>query len=515
MRRHKLLWALCALVILLAGCGPAATPTPTANDSDLLGLTATARAVSAATGVSARPTVTAAPSDTPQAASTPPASSPQALSSAPASSPQALSSAPASSPQALSSAPETRPPIATPTDTPAPPTPTPQPLPPEVLKQGFGQQGRAVGVGLLVRNPNPGLALQMASYHITAYDAAGAGVGTAQGVLSLLPGQETGLAALIYLQQEVKVARIEAGATGGMALAMAPAPGLSGSAAAYLPGDPAIPGSARATGLLANPYARVAPHPLASAVLYNAQGEIIGGGFDRIEFILPNDHTGVSFYAVAGGEVAGAELYGMEEALALPADADPPGVQPPVVRQEGYAAGPRRVNFAALVENPNAGWAMDGGLWQVTVLAADGTVLGAESGVAPLVLPGQTLGVTGFFDVSDAQPVAQIETRVYRNKWTPVEAHPPFAVENVRYEPGQGLARVTGEVANPYDREIKNVWTYAVLYDAAGGIIGGARGSAGPLPAKGKAATEVTLDFDATPARVELYAAASYVSELP
>ncbi len=483
----KLLWAACALVLLsFAGCGgDAGTPAPMANDSDRLGPTATAPVV-VATGadVSARPTVTSPPSDTPPAAPT---------------------SRPA----------DTRVPTSTRTNTPQPPTSTPKPLPPQVLKQGFGQNDRTVGVGLLVANPNPGLALNWANYKITAYDAAGAAVGTAQGPMSLLPGQELGLGALIYLTQQATVTRIDAEVSGGTGLAMEPAPGLSGSASAYLPGDPTARDSARVTGLISNASSRVVAHPLVSAVLYNARGEIIGGGSSRVDFVLPNDRAGVSFYAAAGGTVARVELYGMEESLGLPFVAEPEGVRPPVVLQDGFADGVSRVTFAAIVENPNDGWAMDGGVWHVTAFAADGTVLVAESGVTPLLLPGETLGIAGFLCASDLQPVERIETRVYRAKWTQTEQRPFFVAENVRYVAGQHQGKVTGEIINPYDKELKNVWTYAVCYDQAGAIINGARSSVGPVPAKGRAPAEVLIDSEVVPTRIELYAAVSYLSDLP
>jgi hypothetical protein len=86
-----------------------------------------------------------------------------------------------------------------------PPT---QPL--NVVAQGFGQDGIAVGVGFVVENPNANLAIENSEYQLAAYDASGTVLRTGSGYIHRLePGQRLGIGDDLYLPDGATIARLD------------------------------------------------------------------------------------------------------------------------------------------------------------------------------------------------------------------------------------------------------------------------------------------------------------------
>ena len=63
-----------------------------------------------------------------------------------------------------------------------------------LAKQGFGQDDRSAGFGMLIENPNTGFAIENTRYHVTAFAADGSVLDVEEGYVEvILPGQTLGI----------------------------------------------------------------------------------------------------------------------------------------------------------------------------------------------------------------------------------------------------------------------------------------------------------------------------------
>ena len=91
---------------------------------------------------------------------------------------------------------------------------------------------------------------------------------------------------------------------------------------------------------------------------------------------------------------------------------------------------------------------------------------------------------------------------------------PAFTGENVSFQADRFSSTVTGQIVSPYTKDVTNVKAMAVAYNEAGEIVGGGFSYVDFVPAGGKAAVEVQVVVTGTPAKVELYATVSSLSDL-
>lgn len=403
---------------------------------------------------------------------------------------------------------------ATPSPTPAP-TPTQPPaarVDVRVVAQGFGQNGRQAGYAFLVENPNAGLAVENTQYQVAAYDDAGAVVETDSGYIQfLLPGQQIGVADTMYLDEGVALSRIEVQLSQGKATAFEPTAWIDVGRTRYIEGRY----SRYATAVLSNPFERDITNLVVSAVAYDDAGQIIGGGFTYLNFLPAGGITGARVPIEGLSPVARVDVYAtlsglstLNAAQARPADAQALTIVDAGFGQDGQSAG-----YGLLARNPNANYAVERSMYRLTAYAADGTVVNAEEGYIELLLPGQTLGVGGDMYLVDNAAIERIEAQIYPGQYVKSEALPFFEAENVVYLAGDYTSRVTGQIINPYAKDITQMRVSAIAYDGGGKIIGGGFTFLDFAPANGKAAVEVRVTTTGAPARVELHAAVSGLSD--
>ncbi len=415
-------------------------------------------------------------------------------------------------PSALPEAAVTPSPISVPTPAPAPTQPPAARVDVRVVAQGFGQDGRQVGYAFLVENPNAGLAVENTQYQLAAYDDAGAVVETDSGYIQfLLPGQQIGVADTMYLDEGVALSRIEVQLSQGKATAFEPTAWIEVERARYIEGRY----SRYATAVLSNPFDRDITNLVVSAVAYDDAGQIIGGGFTYLNFLLAGGATGVRVSIEGLSQVARVEVYAtlsglstLNTARAQPADAQAVTIIDAGFGQDGQSAG-----YGFLARNPNANYAVERSMYRLTAYAADGTVVSAEEGYIELLLPGQTLGVAGDLYLAENTAIERVEAQLYPGQYVKSEALPSFDAENVVYLAGDYASRVTGQILNPYAKDITQMRVSAIAYDAAGKIIGGGFTFLDFAPASGRAAVEVNVTTAGPPARVELHAAVSGLSD--
>ena len=406
-------------------------------------------------------------------------------------------------------------PSATATPTRLPPTPTAEPEPVGITAQGFGQDDRSLAYAFIVENPNMGLSIERSQYQVGAYDAEGVVVDTDSGYVELLlPGQTLGVVGTMYLDEGVTVARVEPQLNEGDAVASEGIPTFTVDSVSYHAGEY----SSAATGIVKSPYNADISSVKVFAVAYNATGDIVGGGFTYLSFILANGTTGVEVAVTTSKdeEVASVDLYLTLSGLSLLTSqgAMPAGTANLVLSKSGFGQQRRQVAFGLLVENPNQGFSVEDTQYHVTIYAEDGTVLGTEGGYINVILPNQTLGVAGSVYLFEGMTASRVDVQLKAGTFKESDVLPVFTAENVVYHAGEYSSKVTGQVVSPYASDITDVRVCAIAYDEAGRIVGGGLTYLDFVPASGRAAVEVFVTAAGEPATVELYPAMSALSEI-
>jgi hypothetical protein len=408
--------------------------------------------------------------------------------------------------------PTEEPPTAVPEPTEVPPTSTPEPEPIIVTEQGFGQDGKEVGYAFLVENPNMGFSYEGSKYQVAAFDADGTVIDTDSGYLTvLLPGQTLGVASSMYVDEGAVVSSIDIQLNAGDAEATDQIPNFSTDSVSYFPDEyfPSV------TGLISSPYNRDFKNVHVSAVLYDAAGEIIGGGFTFVNFILANESAGVDVNVTGVGEVSSYELYPSLSSLSLlgsAADIPPDAVDLNLLNY-GFGQSDSEAGIGLLVENPNDNYSLENSQYHVTAFASDGSVLGTEEGYINVLLPNQILGIGADIYPEGEAPIDSIVTQIRTGEFVESEPVPTFTSDNTAYLPDQHFPKVTGLIVSPYNTDVTNVRVSAVLFDAEGNIIGSGYTFLDFVPGNGQAAVEMTVTSDGAPATVELYTTVTSMSE--
>ncbi len=207
----------------------------------------------------------------------------------------------------------------TPTATPVPPTPTPTatatptPKPLAVLAKGFGQNLGPASYGFVVENPNPALAVENSLYQVALYDDKGTVLRTDTGSIGLLqPGEKLGMAGEVGMfKQDPKVTRVEVQVQAGTFVIAKPVAPLTVDKVSYRH-DIWLP---RVTGVVKSPYAKAIDRVRVSALLFDANGGIIGGGTGYVRFIPANGEAAVQLNVITAARPQSVELYPMIGAL--------------------------------------------------------------------------------------------------------------------------------------------------------------------------------------------------------
>jgi hypothetical protein len=392
------------------------------------------------------------------------------------------------------------------------PTATPVPEPLAVVEQGFGQHDHGLGYGFLIENPNPTLAVALLPYEIALFDADGKLAGTDSGyVQRILPGETLGVASTMGLDEGVTVAEIEVRLSQGTFNALDPVPGFAAERVVFEEG----PYRDSASGVVLNPLPTSFTEVRVSAIPYNEDGSIIGGGFAYLNFVLADDVSGVTLSLTKDGEIASVVFYPTVSGLTSVGDDEPlpDGAEAAAVTTSGYGQHGRSVGYGLLVENPNTSLLMESMPYRVTAYDAEGYVLATDQGTIAQVLPGRTLGVGGGLTVGEGDVVDRLEAQVLTGDLVEADGTRHYPAEDATYHSSDYTDRVTGWVQNPYDDGVSDLRVFAIAYDRRGAIIGGGNTFLDFVRAGHSGRVEVNITTDSPPAAVELYACLSVLSE--
>ena len=383
----------------------------------------------------------------------------------------------------------------------------------QVVAEGFAQDETELAFGLLLKNPNAELAIERAQYQMAAYDGAGSVVGTESGTIPLvLPGQELGFVSETRLAEGVTVSELEVQIKEGWAVQIEPVPMLEVASIrtyerAFFSGVAA---------LISNSSDQDVKDVRVSAVPYDDGGQIIGGGSTLVDFVPSKGRIGVTMSYISSGDASRVELYPMvSSASSLGAEDDvPEGAQGIAKLRQGFAQKDREAAYALLIENPNSGLAIEGSQYCATGFSPDGQVLATDGGIVGVLLPGQTVGVAGELWLGEGEAVDHVEIALKVGAFAACDPLPSLTGENLAYQEDEYLPKVTGEIVNPYTKDVTYLRVSAIAYDQAGQIIGGGYHDMDVVPAEGHAAIEVPVTVAGVPETVELYAVPSSLSDI-
>jgi hypothetical protein len=253
-----------------------------------------------------------------------------------------------------------------------------------------------------------------------------------------------------------------------------------------------------------------------SAVLYDETDQIIGGGKTYLSFLLANSSSGVIVPVESSKNASRVEIY-----PAIPSNYDleysdqiPEGASNLIVTKQGFGQNNTSLGIGTIVENLNSDYALENSMYQSTSYSSDGFVLGVSFGYINVLLPAQTLGVADSHYLAEGDIVSRVEVQIKTGSFSALSVLPLFTSENVNFIPDEYSPQVTGEIISPYSKEVSNVRVDAIAYNEAGEIIGSGYTYLNFVPANSKAAVSVYVTVAGTPAKVELYASPSVLSDL-
>ena len=380
---------------------------------------------------------------------------------------------------------------------------------------------------LVVENPNPDLAMQDTQCRLTSYDSGGAVLETGDFKIGLLfPGERRTIYVSNPASGSTPAARLEFMITeqGSPAVTSLTSGSLSSERVKYWSE------SGQVTGIARNDSDYLIEMPLVTALLYDAQGKVIGVGKEQSPvFIPPKDEAGLSVRVPAQLEVARAELLVVPQGAwtISPILGDHSTLRVGRVMMWQSATDDRIGDAVVFVSNPNADRGIGGQPFQVTAFDAQGFALATQTSGTPIVFPGEKMAViAGRFSIPAGSSIADGEAQV--SPLTQDDAlldfralgieGSPFSVTDVQYTVQNTTSHVTGVLKNSWKKPMTQpVRVVAVAYDDVGEIVGYGSNSVFDVPANGQVNVDIgmtmAVDYSGIPARIETYASTNNLAD--
>lgn len=182
-----------------------------------------------------------------------------------------------------------------------------------LINQGYGQDDRSGGYGLIIENPNSAYSIENSQYRITFFAEDDTVIETEEGYIDLvLPEQTLGIGGEVFLSEGQTINRMEAQLqVGDYIEATEELPQFSSENITFSQGSY----SSQVTGFIVNPYTQDVTNLRVSTIAYNESGEIIGGGFTFLDFAAANSKSAVEVSITTSGVPTTVELYAVPTSL--------------------------------------------------------------------------------------------------------------------------------------------------------------------------------------------------------
>lgn len=175
-----------------------------------------------------------------------------------------------------------------------------------IADSGYSQSGIEVGYGFLIENPNSSYALENTEYRLTFFNESGDVIAVDEGYIELLLPQEIlGIGDHVFVDEDESVSRMVILAKPSHYQPAIPKPLLTAENVVVISDTLGT----QVSGDIVNPYLVDLNNVRVAAIVFDAEGRIVGGGFDWIDTILPNGVVPVEVRVSAGESGTTAKLY--------------------------------------------------------------------------------------------------------------------------------------------------------------------------------------------------------------
>jgi len=400
------------------------------------------------------------------------------------------------------------------------PTNTPEPLPtatipaePLQLVDGpvFVQSSIRVDGIFVVQNPNSTQAISSSQYQATIYDESGNILDTDSGYIEIvLPDEKIPVVSNMFVEEGQKAAKIDVQIVSGTAEATELQPPLFTADQITFIADQYFP---KVTAILKNNFQRSFSTLRVTAIAYDDQGSIVGGGYTYLDFLPGGGQAGVEVSVNIKGTPAKVDLAATVSSLSILTE-DNSQNQSVQLIDSGWSQNRQTVSVGFLVKN-NTDQVVDGTQYQATAYDDAGNVLDTQSGYLSYIFPNeQTAGAVSLYLPAGAKS-AKVDIQINPgSSSTFALASNPFTTENVNFLAGTYSSKVTGMLKNSYQDKISNVEIVAIGYDKDGNIIVGGFTYVDFVPGNGQAAFEILVDFAQKPEKVDIYPSLGGISSI-
>lgn len=182
-----------------------------------------------------------------------------------------------------------------------------------LINQGYGQDDRSGGYGLIIENLNSAYSIETSQYRITFFAEDDTVIETEEGYVNLiLPEQTLGIGGEVFLDEGQTISRMEAQfQVGDFIETTEELPQFTAENITFSQGS----FSSQVTGFILNPYTQDVTDLRVSTIAYDEGGEIIGGGFTFLDFAAANGKSAVEVSITTSGIPATVELYAVPTSL--------------------------------------------------------------------------------------------------------------------------------------------------------------------------------------------------------
>lgn len=402
-----------------------------------------------------------------------------------------------------------------PTDIPVLPTNTPQPVAADLVltgDQGFIQDSRA-GVFLFsVENPNAGYAIENSKYQIAIYDASNLILDTDSGYITVVLPQEKMFVASDFYLEEGQVAdhfevQLQSGQPEEIVLS---GPLFTVDQVVFSPDDyfPQI------SGVVNNQLSKNISDMKITAVAFDQQGKVIGGGYTYLNFLAPNGKSAVDVSVKVDQNPASVELFPTISSLSVfSADESQEGGL--VLLDYGYTQDSNSAGVTFLIQNTNSSSAIVSSEYRVEAYDESGTVLDTDEGYINIVFPGETQAVYSDLYLPDGATMTKAVVQI--NQGTHEASsylQNPFTPDLILYQPGDYSNYITAIITNSESKAIEDLKVVGVGYDGAGKIIGGGYTYLDFVPGQSQSGVSIHYEGVQAPTTIEVFPSLSGLSSL-
>ena len=398
-----------------------------------------------------------------------------------------------------------------------PPTPTEpaKPTPVELIltgDQGFIQDSR-LGVSLFsVENTNKTYAIENSSYQITIFDAVGTILSTDTGYITVvLPEEVVYVAHDFYLEEGQTADHIEVLVGSGTPEELDLSGGIFAVDQVEFKPDDYFP---RVTGVITNSLSRNITDLRVTAVAFNQDGKIIGGGYSYLNFLAPNGKSAVDISITVKENPASVKLFPTLSGLSVFSEqADTEGGL--MLLDYGFTQDKTSGGAAFLVQNTSSTSVFESTQYRVEAYDEAGTVLDTEEGYINIVFPGERQGVYTDLYLPDGTTISKVEVQINpRDPSTSQFPTNPFTIDHVKYQPGDYFNYVTSVITNSTQQSITDFEVVAVGYDEFGKIIGGGRTYVDFIPGQDSTGMKLNFNGSVIPTTLEVFSSMTSLSSI-